>query len=108
MGAKIKIMNIKDLITSNSNAVVNIVVSADDLKEFRLSIIEDVRTEIKNQVSRNDEKKSLTPKEVCQRLQITRSSLWRWEREKMLVPVRVGGKVRYRSSDIEKLLNGGN
>lgn len=32
-------------------------------------------------------------------------SLWRWEKTEYLVPVRFGGKVRYRMSDINNIIN---
>ncbi len=38
-------------------------------------------------------------------LNVTLSTLWRWDKENYLTPVRVGGKVMYRESDIQRVIN---
>lgn len=38
-------------------------------------------------------------------LGVTLSTLWRWDKENYLKPVRVGSKVLYRESDIQKVIN---
>ncbi|HRW99892.1 MAG TPA: helix-turn-helix domain-containing protein [Cyclobacteriaceae bacterium] len=37
-------------------------------------------------------------------LDIHVTTLYRWEKQNYLIPIRIGTKVRYRKSDIEKLL----
>ncbi|MFY9154116.1 MAG: helix-turn-helix domain-containing protein [Prolixibacteraceae bacterium] len=48
-----------------------------------------------------------TPKQVCEILGVDNSTLWRYKKRNYLVPIEVGGKRRYRMSDIKKILNGG-
>jgi excisionase family DNA binding protein len=48
-----------------------------------------------------------TPKQVCEILGVDNSTLWRWKRKGYLVPANVGGKVRYKMSEVKALLNGG-
>lgn len=48
----------------------------------------------------------LTREQVMQKLNVVPSTLWRWQKRGYLVPVRVGGENRYRSTDIDKILEG--
>ena len=48
----------------------------------------------------------LTKKEVMERLGVSSTTLWNWENDKYLLPVKVGRKVFYRLSDINQLLGG--
>ena len=47
-----------------------------------------------------------TPTEVTKLLGVSRSTLWRWAKQNYLMPIEVGGKRRYRMSDVKALLNG--
>lgn len=46
----------------------------------------------------------LSPKQVCEMLDINISTLWRWRKINYLLPLKIGGKIRYKRSEIEKLL----
>jgi hypothetical protein len=46
----------------------------------------------------------LTTEKVIEILTVDRSTLWRWKKRGYLVPVDVGGKHRYKKSDIKKIL----
>ena len=47
-----------------------------------------------------------TPREACARLRISDQTLRKLDREKRLVALRVGGKIRrYRDADIDAYLN---
>lgn len=46
----------------------------------------------------------LSPRKVAEMLDIHVTTLYRWEKQNYLIPIRIGTKVRYRKSDIEKLL----
>lgn len=45
----------------------------------------------------------ISKKEVMNGLGVSHTTLWKWEQKGYLVPIRVGKKVYYRRSDIEKL-----
>lgn len=47
-----------------------------------------------------------TQQEVVDKLKVDPSTLWRWQKRGYLVPVKVGGENRYRSTDIDKILEG--
>lgn len=70
--------------------------------------IEDLRLffeELSQRITPKTEEKYLSPKQVCEMLDIDNSTLWRWGQNSYLQPFKVGGKNRYRMSDIQKLLN---
>ena len=49
----------------------------------------------------------ISAKEASERLGVTLSTLWRWEREKYLIPVKIGKRNNYRLGDIMALQKGG-
>ncbi|MBR1782034.1 MAG: helix-turn-helix domain-containing protein [Bacteroidales bacterium] len=42
----------------------------------------------------------LSRQATAKRLNVNVSTLWRWEKYKVLTPVRIGGKVYYREEDV--------
>lgn len=45
----------------------------------------------------------LTPTQVCKRLDIDRSTLWRWGKEGYLPGTKFGNRLRYKLSDVERV-----
>ena len=79
---------------------VQLVVSLADLKELW------AEWQDERQKSLNEEAATLTPDEVAARLNVTKVTLWRWQRLGYLTPVKVGRKTLYRQSDIANLMAG--
>ena len=48
----------------------------------------------------------LTVDEAALRLGVSRSTLWRWDKEGYLKKIKRGKKITYRQSDIERIING--
>ena len=48
----------------------------------------------------------LTKKEVMERLGVSSTTLWNWENDRYLLPVKIGRKIFYRLGDIIKLRGG--
>ena len=48
----------------------------------------------------------LTAEETAKRLGVDRSTLWRWNKEGYLCSIKIGSKVRYKLSDVERLQKG--
>ena len=94
-------MTIKGLVNAGSN--VHLMINAEDLRIYSESLIKDT-------ISRLSPKKEkevyLDVKQTCDILQVDRSTLWRWDKTGYLKPYRIGGKVRYRLSEIDKILGG--
>ena len=46
----------------------------------------------------------LSPKKTAELLDVNASTLWRWGKINYLTPIELGGKRKYKISDINKLL----
>ncbi len=55
------------------------------------------------QTAKQTSEKLLTSKDVCARLNISRVTLWSWEKKSILLPIRIGNMKRYKLSDIESI-----
>lgn len=44
--------------------------------------------------------------EAAKMLNVTLSTLWRWDKDKYLEKIKIGNKVRYRLSDVERMIKG--
>jgi len=92
-------MNILQLSKEIPNLKVE--VSAEDL----LATMRKVTTEIIEHYENSEEPEQyLTRKATAQMLDVDLSTLWRWNNEKYLQVVPIGGKRRYRLSDIKRIL----
>lgn len=90
-----------DLLQSN-NGNIQVVVGLSDLREFAENLIHQT---LEKQPEKKDEV-YLSAKQAAERIGIDRSGLWRWAQKGYLVPVRVGGRPKYKESDIVKLMEG--
>ena len=95
-------MNIREILNSGTTAL--LVVSPADLQEFALSLINEREEEKKSNIPAPET--YLTQDEVAAKLRIDKSTLWRWGKSGYLSKIRVGGKVRYRLSDVTKIMEG--
>ena len=55
---------------------------------------------------KKDDDELLTKKEVMERLGVSSTTLWNWKNDRYLLPVKIGRKIFYRLSDINKLREG--
>lgn len=94
-------MNIQSLLETDAN--VSVVVSVADLKEFAMTIINEV---LEQRISEAKQETYLSPDEVAEKLGVSTNTLWRWNRDKYLMPIKMGRKSRYRLSDVNKILEG--
>ncbi|MCZ4693384.1 DNA-binding protein [Ancylomarina euxinus] len=83
---------------------IKIEVKGRDLLEFGKSLINQSYQEFKNHFPVPFYEEYLTRKEVTIILKISLSTLWYWKKRGILTPIRIGNKIRYRRSDIEKCL----
>ena len=93
-------MNINSLLNSDAN--ISVVVSVADLKEFALCVV----TETMAAMEEKTEERYLTPDDVADMVGVSKNTLWRWEKEKYLIPIKVGRKSRYKLSDVKSILEG--
>lgn len=82
-------------------------VSEDELKKIVANAISEERQRIQKE---NDEAKEvayLSRADVAKMLGVNVNTLWRWARDGYLSPKRVGRKVLYLKSDVERIINKG-
>lgn len=87
---------IKECLAQNPDAM--FAVSAEDLKEFAMAVIEEYRSSSANEA----EEQYLTVVEVMKMIGITRQTLKAWEKRGLLHPVKVGCHYRYQLSEIKE------
>ena len=98
-------INIQELIKSGTS--VSVTVESSDLKRFADYLIDQTKKELEEMVISEKAERYLSPNQVSEMLDIDTTTLWRWKQKGYLVTIEVGGKRRYRMSDIKKILNGG-
>lgn len=86
----------------NVGTNVQLVVNVTDLKELFLEWQAEAEA---NKIAEKEEVYK-TVEEAAAILHRDRSSLWRWAKSGYLIPIKVGAKLFYRMSDIEKLMGG--
>lgn len=90
-------MNITEI---SSNSQIQLVLNKADLKELFLEWKEE------SELNRKKETESLlTPDEVASKYRISKVTLWRWAKDGLLKPVKMGRKSFYRQSDIERVFD---
>lgn len=95
-------MSIAEVLNTSPNTM--LVISAADLKEFALELMDECANSSK---SGNKSDKYLTIAETAKKYGISESTLYRWTRIGYLPKVKLGGKSFYRESNIIKLMEGG-
>lgn len=94
-------MNINSLLSADAN--ISVVISVADLKEFALCVVTEAMAA---KEAEKKEEKYLTPDDVADMVGVSKNTLWRWEKEKYLIPIKVGRKSRYKLSDVKSILEG--
>ena len=94
-------MNINELINTDAN--ISVVVSVADLKVFALCVVTEAMAA---KEAEKKEEKYLTPDVVADMVGVSKNTLWRWEKEKYLIPFKIGRKSRYKLSDVKSILEG--
>lgn len=93
-------MTINELLKDGAN--VQLVVNALELKEAFLQWGAEMRQP-------NTEAKAesyLSAQETADKLGVDVSTLWRWDKSGYLKKIKIGNKIRYRESDVLKLMEG--
>jgi excisionase family DNA binding protein len=93
-------MSIHEILSDGSNNI-SITVGISDLKEFGLSLIEEGRA--MGRAERVQET-YLTPDEVAKMLGVSKSTLWRWNKNGYLKHTKCGRRPFYKKSDIDKIM----
>lgn len=94
--------NIKDILCTEKNFILQ--VSSEDLKAFAQEILIEAKSiaMIQAEAAASSDK-LLTIDEAAKLLSVSKMTLYRWDQNGILKKVEIGGKRRYRKSDIERL-----
>ena len=82
---------------------INITVSLEDLTKFGEFIFNKTKLEYEK-VEEEVEEVYVSPKEAAEILNVGGTTLYRWRKQNYLNHIEVGGRRRYRLSDIKKIL----
>lgn len=88
-------------------ACVTVAVSLEDLRQFCRGVVAEAKRELEAEIAEDKSERYLSIKQACEMLGIDPSTLWRWKKRGYLTPAEVGGKRRYRLSEIRRMLNNG-
>lgn len=95
--------NLLELINSGvTDVTVNVKLA--DLVELIKQTIEAAKAELLPAMVSAAQEVLLTKKEVMEKFGVCHTTLWNWNKNKILILVKVGKKVCYRQSDVERLI----
>ncbi len=94
-------------ILKSGNANVKLEVSGEDLLEFSNELINRAKSELSAEYAESRKEKYLTKEEVKRMCEVCDATLWHWNKRGYLKAIKVGNKVRYRQSDVRRILEGG-
>lgn len=92
---------IKALLQSDAETPVSITLTANDLHDVIKQTVAETVASL--EATTEAETVWLTPKQVSERLNKDRATLWRWSKEGYLSGVKFGNRVRYKLSDVERI-----
>ena len=99
----------KDLISiiEKGKANIKLEVSGSDLLEFSNDLINRAKSELSTEIAEARKEQYLTREEVKQICGVCNATLWHWNKKGYLKTIKIGNKVRYRMSDVRKILEKG-
>ena len=97
-------MNLQHLLDSGNNITVS--VSLVDLKEFADTLIDHTKRELEEAVISEKSETYLTRIQGSEMLKVNLSTLWNWNKKGYLKHDEIGGKRRYKMSEVKKVING--
>lgn len=98
-------MSITELLKNADGANITVAIRLEDLRSWHNEVIESKLSQIEQTSAEKSEDDLLSPDQVCKLLGVARSTLTRWQNAGYLVPAKIGGKCKYRKSEIEGIIN---
>ena len=83
-----------------------VVMRAEDLKQTIIDTVNEGKRNMQRDIALNNSDVLLTSSQVLERLSISRTTLWHWVKKRYIIPVEIGGKQRYKLSDVNAILKG--
>ena len=94
--------NIAELAKTCPELTIN--VKLGELIEAVEHCVNSTRSSLEQIIQDEASEKYLSIDKVVELLEVDKSTLWRWQKRNYLTPIQIGGKRRYRKSDIDKIL----
>lgn len=85
---------------------VTITIKLSDLVEANTILIHETKRELEQLITDQNTETYPTREKVMEILGVSSATLWRWAKIGYLSPLNVGGKRRYRMSDVRRILEG--
>ena len=79
-------------------------IKAGELVEAIDYCINKTRMDLEQLITDENTEAHQSPDQVSKMLDVDKSTLWRWKKQGYLVPISIGGKRRYRMSDVKRIL----
>jgi len=86
----------------------NVTLTAGELKDAIDYCVTKTRLDLEQLITDANTETYPSPDQVAKILNVDKSTLWRWGKSNYLKPIEIGGKRRYRMSDVKKLLTNQN
>ena len=84
---------------------VSFTITAGEMVEAINYCVSVTRKELEQQITDANTETYPSPEKVAEILDVNKSTLWRWNKSGYLKHIELGGKRRYRMSDVDNLLN---
>jgi len=96
----------KDLLSiiQSKQANIKLEMNSEDLLEFSNDLINRAKNELSVEISEARKEKYLTKEETKEICSVCDATLWHWNKKGYLKSIKIGNKVRYKLSDIRKIL----
>ena len=91
-------------IIQDEKANIKLEMSGEDLLEFSNDLINRAKSELSTEIAEARKERYLTRSEVKEICGVCDATLWHWNKKNYLKAIKVGSKVRYRMSDIRRIL----
>lgn len=85
---------------------ITITIKLSDLVEANTILIQETKRELEQIISDQNTETYPSREKVMEILGVSSATLWRWNKMGYLSPLNVGGKRRYRMSDVKRILGG--
>ena len=98
-------IDIIELAKACPDAIISVKVS--DLIKANEALIARTKEQLEQIITDQSVETYPSRKKVAELLDVNLSTLWRWAKQGLLVPIEVGGRLRYKMSDVRRMLNNG-
>ena len=94
---------LSDLIEMDAN--VTLAITPQDLKRWLHEVTHEVKKQLEDSIEKQHSEVLLEINQVAEILGVTRMTLYNWDKKGYLKVIEIGGKRRYKMSDIQQLIN---